>query len=229
MPARLINWRRRWGQRWTLRTLKRQLSCQLLLTHCCQLWANWSRPVREKSPSLHLKLAVCSVCPSLFSASTHIWSKLPYVVQSVLSPEKELIPQPDPPFSPAFLCVPCRRSQSASICISSTVILQPWMLKLHFTPFHILSLFLGFMQFSLILACAGLSVLQHRQLPRWELFWFSSTSAPLQSHCCSWDWPAHTRPRFPPGVLVVVSYAWPWRRHCSKKQRWDLQWSLLIP
>lgn len=93
-------------------------------------------------------------------------------MQSVLSAEKELIPQPDPPFSPAFPCVPSCRSQSASICISSTVILQPWMLKLHFTPFHILSLFRGFMQFSLILACAGL---------RFVCLFFNTDSFPDES------------------------------------------------
>lgn len=120
----------------------------------------------KKNPpaSLHLKLAVCCVWlfhsprHRLFSASTHIWSKQNplCVVQSVLNPEQDLISRPDPPFSPAFPCVSCRKSQSASICISCNVILRPWMLKLQFTPFHILSLFLGLMQVSLILACAGL-------------------------------------------------------------------------
>lgn len=36
------------------------------------------------------------------------------------------------------------------------VILRPWMRELQFTPFHILNLFPGFTQYSLILACAGL-------------------------------------------------------------------------
>lgn len=77
-------------------------------------------------------------------------------MQSALNPEQELISSPDPAFSPAFQCGSCRKSQSASICTSCSVILKPWMLKLPFTSFHILSLFLGFMQVSLILAGAGL-------------------------------------------------------------------------
>ncbi len=77
-------------------------------------------------------------------------------MQTVLNPEQDLITRPDPPFSPALPRVSCRRSQSASTCISCAVILGPWMLRLQFPPSHILSLFPGFMQASLILSCAGL-------------------------------------------------------------------------
>lgn len=106
----LIDRWHRWGERgrrrWTLRTLPQpQLSCQLPLTHPCQLWPCWSRPVKENSPSLHLKPAGClapfgCLPPTqfpprrLFSASTHVsgrrsgstcrtWCK-----KTVLNPER---------------------------------------------------------------------------------------------------------------------------------------------
>lgn len=86
VSARLINRWHRWGERghrrWTLRTLPQpQLSCQLPLTHRCQLWPWWIRPVKENSPSLHLKptvsLSLAASLPRspphrLFSASTHV-------------------------------------------------------------------------------------------------------------------------------------------------------------
>lgn len=226
MSARLIDRWHRWGERgrrrWTLRALPQpQLSCQLPLTHRCQLWAWWSQPVKENSPSLHLKLAVSlylavslprSPPHRLFTTSTHVCGRqnLPYVAQTVLNPEQDLISRPDPPFSPALPRVPCRRSQSASTCISHAVILRPWMLHPG-TPVHLFShaqfvlwKYAGLLNPCLCRFVWGLFVPQRRQLPRGDLFWYFTTSALLKPHCCC-DWPAHTGPLSPSGVQVAVA------------------------
>lgn len=143
VSTRVIDWWHRWGERgcrrWTLRTLPQpQLSCQLPLTHRCQLLPRCSRQVKENSTSFHLKLAV-SLCVAvslprspphvLFRASTHVSGrqnhsachtrcKLPSIQR------RDLITRPDPPFSPALPRASCQRSQSASTCISCTVILK---------------------------------------------------------------------------------------------------------
>lgn len=71
MFPRLIDRWHRWGEtrcrRWTLMALPQpQLSCQLPLTHHCQLWPWCSRPVKENSPRLHFKLVV-SLCVAVSS------------------------------------------------------------------------------------------------------------------------------------------------------------------
>lgn len=127
---------------------------------------------------------------------------------TVLNPEQDQISRPDPPFSSAPPCVSCQRSQSASTCISRAVILRPWMLKLQLTPFHILNLFPGFAQDSLILACAGLFkvrlFLRRRPLPRGTLFWYFTSSAQFES---CWDRQAVTGPLSPSGVRAAVAAA----------------------
>lgn len=121
--------------------------------------ACWSRPVKEEnSLSFHSKpcfplygcIPVTQSSHLPFSMSTHVSGRLNQNTSCV-----SLIPRPDTPFSPGLPYASFWKSQSASICISCTVILRLLILKLQFSTSHIFSLFPGFMQVSLILACVG--------------------------------------------------------------------------
>lgn len=164
----------------------------------------WSRSVRENSPGFHLKLCfpLYNCIPAtqfshlLLSMSTHVLGRLNQRTscmskKKVFSSEHDLITRPVTPFSPGLPYVSSWRSQSASICISCTVILMPLILKLQFPTSHIFSLFPGFIQVSLILACVrlfevGLFFRTHSPTEdnSSDLF---TTLALFESHCCRWD------------------------------------------
>ena len=149
------------------------------------------------------------------------------MAQTVLNPEKDLISGLDPLFGSALPCDSFRRSQSASACISCTVILRPWMFKLHFTPSHILSLFPGFMQVSVILACAGLcevcpflSAMASQRRALLIFHHLSSVRVPLL--LLLRDQPAQTGPLSPSGVqaaVAAVSHSQPSRHPGCKNKR----------
>lgn len=113
----IIGWQR-WGEwggrRWTLRTIPQpQLSCQLPLTHCCQVWPCWNCAAKENSPSLHLLLAVSlddclppTQAPThpLFTACSRLrqTQHLKYVLKTAHNPQPSLIKRPYSPITPAL-------------------------------------------------------------------------------------------------------------------------------
>lgn len=109
MSTRLIDgWHRRGERgrrRWTLRTLPQpQLSCQLPLTHLCQLWPWWSRPAKENSPSLHLKQAV----------SLYLTVSLPRSSPSSTFLVRRLASQADGSAAPGVRATKCPQSRARS-------------------------------------------------------------------------------------------------------------------